>query len=74
MKLGVEVRRGYTCCHIARRLIARGAKVEKLWHAVALGGHARRELPRAERHDTADEVSQAFWHACARGPRRAAEY
>ena len=27
-----------------------------------------------ERPDAAGEVSQAFWHACAGGQRRAAEY
>ena len=28
---------GYSCWHVARLLVARGAKVEKLWHAAALG-------------------------------------
>jgi uncharacterized protein len=28
---------GYACWHVARLLVARGATVEKLWHAAALG-------------------------------------
>jgi ankyrin repeat protein len=65
---------GYACWNVARLLIARGAKVEKLWHAAALGMLARTEQLLAERQHTEDEVSQAFWHACAGGQRRAAEY
>jgi hypothetical protein len=65
---------GYACWHVARLLVARGAKVDKLWHAAALGMVDRLERLLAERRDTAGEVSQAFWHACAGGQRRAAEY
>jgi hypothetical protein len=65
---------GYACWHVARLLVANGAKVEKLWHAAALGMLARTEQLLAERRHTEDEVSQAFWHACAAGQRRAAEY
>jgi hypothetical protein len=65
---------GYACWHVARLLVAKGAKVEKLWHAAALGMLERTEQLLAERHNTEDEVSQAFWHACAGGQRRAAEY
>lgn len=64
---------GYGCWHVARLLVARGARVDKLWHASALGILDRLE----ELLDTAkpkpDEISQAFWHACAGGQRRAAE-
>ena len=28
---------GYGCWHVARLLVARGARVDKLWHAAALG-------------------------------------
>src|SRR5947209_9497784 len=28
---------GYACWHVARRLVASGARVDKLWHAAALG-------------------------------------
>jgi len=65
---------GYGCWHVARLLVARGAKVDKLWHAAALGMVERIEQLLAERPDAASEVSQAFWHACAGGQRRAAEY
>ncbi|MGH9298938.1 MAG: ankyrin repeat domain-containing protein, partial [Acidimicrobiales bacterium] len=64
---------GYSCWHVARLLVARGARVDKLWHAAALG-----MLDRLEELFSAgpspEEISQAFWHACAGGQRRAAEY
>jgi ankyrin repeat protein len=62
---------GYGCWRVARLLVQRGARVEKLWHAAALGMLARVEelLPGA----TAEEVNQAFWHACHGGQRRTAE-
>ncbi len=63
---------GYSCWHVARLLAARGARVDKLWHAAALGMLARlQELLDAEPAE--DDISQAFWHACAAGQRRAAE-
>ena len=65
---------GYACWHVARLLAARGARVDKLWHAAALGMLTRLHELLAEGHDGPDEVSQAFWHACAGGQRRAAEY
>jgi uncharacterized protein len=65
---------GYTCWHVARLLVARGATVNKLWHAAALGMLERIEQLLEQRAEAADEVSQAFWHACAGGQRRAAEY
>jgi uncharacterized protein len=65
---------GYSCWHVARLLVTRGAKVEKLWHAAALGMVERMEQLLGERPDAAGDVSQAFWHACAGGQRRAAEY
>lgn len=64
---------GYSCWHVARLLVARGAKVDKLWHAAALGMVERIEQLLGERPDAAGEVSQAFWHACAGGQRRGAE-
>jgi hypothetical protein len=64
---------GYGCWDVARLLVARGAKVDKLWNASALGLLDRlRELLAAREYD-ADEISQAFWHACQGGKRRAAE-
>jgi hypothetical protein len=65
---------GYGCWHVARLLVARGASVDKLWHASALGMLERIDQLLAERPDAAADVSQAFWHACAGGQRRAAEY
>jgi hypothetical protein len=47
--------------------------VDKLWHASGLGMLGRIEELFAERPATPGEVSQAFWHACAGGQRRAAE-
>jgi hypothetical protein len=65
---------GYACWHVARLLVAKGAKVEKLWHAAALGLLARTQRLLVERHHTEGEISQAFWHSCAGGQRRVAEY
>jgi hypothetical protein len=63
---------GYGCWHVARLLVARGAAVDKLWHAGALGLVDRVEQLLAN-NPTPEELSQAFWHACAGGQRRAAE-
>jgi ankyrin repeat protein len=66
---------GYACWHVARLLVARGAKVDELWHAAALGMLTRLEQLLAERPDPdPQDLSQAFWHACSGGQRRAAEY
>ena len=63
---------GYACWHVARLLVARGALVDKLWHAGALGLLDRLEELLATNRN-AEEISQGFWHACAAGQRRAAE-
>jgi ankyrin repeat protein len=62
---------GYGCWRVARLLIQRGARVDKLWHAAALGMLRRTEelLTGA----SPDEIKNAFWQACAGGQRRAAE-
>jgi uncharacterized protein len=54
-------------------LVARGARVDKPWHAAALGMLDRLEAL-LETDPSPEAVSQAFWHACAGGQRRAAEY
>jgi uncharacterized protein len=59
---------GYGCWNVARLLVQRGAKVDKLWHAAALGMIDRLAVllavsPGPENHN----ISQAFWHACKRG-------
>jgi ankyrin repeat protein len=64
---------GYGCWHVARLLVARGARVDKAWHAAALGMLGRlAEILGGD--PPAQDVSQAFWHACAGGQRRAAQY
>ncbi|MEN3283342.1 MAG: uncharacterized protein V7607_4482 [Solirubrobacteraceae bacterium] len=65
---------GYGCWHVARLLVARGVQVERLWHAAALGMVERMEQLLGERSEAVGELSQAFWHACDGGQRRAAEY
>lgn len=65
----------YGCWRVARLLVDRGAKVEKLWHAAALGTTGRLEaffVPPAG--PTAEEINDAFWQACHGGHRRTAEY
>lgn len=65
---------GYGCWHVARLLVARGARVDRLWHAAALGMQRRIEQLLADNEVSRDEVSQAFWHACSGRQRRVAEY
>jgi len=64
---------GYACWNVARLLEARGAKIDKLWHAAALG-LLTRLAALTEQEPRSAELSKAFWHACAGGQRRAAEY
>jgi ankyrin repeat protein len=65
---------GYACWNVARLLVARGAKVDKLWHAGALGLLDRLEELLADSSlATSENINQAFWHACGGGQRRAAE-
>jgi ankyrin repeat protein len=66
---------GYGCWHVARLLVARGARVDKLWHASALGLLSRIEdLLATSPAPTSDDINEAFWQACHGGQRRAAEY
>lgn len=65
---------GYGCWHVARLLIDRGANVNTLWHAAALGMLSRLEelldeAPGPEQED----LDEAFWQACHGGQRRTAE-
>ena len=62
---------GYGCWRVARLLVQRSARVDKLWVAAGLGMLARIEelLPRA----SAEDINNAFWQACHGGQRRAAE-
>ncbi|MFJ8550877.1 ankyrin repeat domain-containing protein [Streptomyces sp. NPDC093676] len=65
---------GYACWHVARLLAARGARVDKLWHAAALGMLDRLQHLIDTADPTSQDVSQAFWHACSAGQRRTAEH
>jgi FOG: Ankyrin repeat len=65
---------GYGCWNVARLLVERGATVDKVWLAAALGLSQRLEQLLAQPANAAQElIDQAFWHACAGGQRRAAE-
>jgi ankyrin repeat protein len=65
---------GYSCWHVARLLVQRSARVDKLWHAAALGMIDRlEELLGGQSGTELNALSQAFWHACAAGQRRTAE-
>jgi uncharacterized protein len=66
---------GYGCWRVARLLVNRGAKVEKLWHAAALG--MTDTVERFFQQDpipSSEELNSAFWQACSGGYRRTAEY
>jgi ankyrin repeat protein len=66
---------GYGCWQVARLLVERGARVDKLWHAAALGMIGRmEEFFAGPLQPTQKEVNDAFWQACCGGKRRAAEY
>lgn len=64
---------GYGCWHVARLLVARGAALDALWHAAALGRLDRVEELLAANPPTEEDVNNAFWQACHGGQRRAAE-
>jgi hypothetical protein len=63
---------GYACWHVARVLVVRGARVDKIWHAGALGMLDRLDELIVPGVDP-ELISQGFWHACGAGQRRAAE-
>ena len=64
---------GYGCWDVARLLVARGAVVDQPWIAASLGLLDRLEQLLGD-DPSPEQVSQAFWHACSGGQRRAAEY
>ena len=65
---------GYGCWHVARLLVERGAPVDSLWHAAALGMLDRLEhLLTTTPPPTQDDLNNAFFQACSGGQRRAAE-
>ena len=67
---------GYGQWRAARRLVERGARVDKLHHAAALEIMSRVEAAHLSgpAKPTPDEVNDAFWQACHGGQRPAAEY
>ena len=64
---------GYGCWNVARLLVDRGAPVDEAWQAAAVGMLSRLEELVGDPPNPG-EVSKAFWHACAAGQRRAADY
>ena len=65
---------GYGCWQVARLLVERGARVDRLWQAAALGMRSRLDELIAARAPTAQQLTDAFWQACHGGQRRMAEH
>lgn len=66
---------GYGCWQVARLLVDRGARVDKLWHAAALGMSERvEELCNDAANTNQDEINAGFWQACHGGQLRTAAY
>lgn len=65
---------GYGCWQVARLLVDRGARVERLWHAAALGMFSRVDELLAAPPQTRQTLTDAFWQACHGGQRRMAAY
>jgi ankyrin repeat protein len=64
---------GYACWDVARLLVARGATVDQPWIAASLGLLDRLAALLGGR-PSSQQLSQALWHACSGGQRRAAEF
>lgn len=65
---------GYGCWQVARLLVERGARVDRLWQAAALGMRSRVNELLAASPPSSQELTDAFWQACNGGQRRMAEY
>ena len=65
---------GYGCWQVARLLVERGARVDRLWHAAALGLRSRAEELIAASPPSKQQLTDAFWQACHGGQRRMAEH
>jgi uncharacterized protein len=65
---------GYGCWQVARLLLERGARVDRLWQAAALGMRSRVEELLDLDQPTGQELTDAFWQACHGGQRRMAEF
>ncbi|MGO9876725.1 MAG: ankyrin repeat domain-containing protein [Acidimicrobiia bacterium] len=65
----------FGCWHVARLLVARGARVDTPWQAAALGMTVRvEELLDTTSEPLPEEINHAFWQACHGGQRHTAEY
>jgi|SRR5215472_8126653 len=64
---------GYGCWTVARLLVGRGARVDKLWHAAALGMYDRLIDLLAQASVSDGALSEAFLLACGGGQRRTTE-
>jgi ankyrin repeat protein len=66
---------GYGCWHVARLLVARGARAGRLWVAAGLGDRAGVDaFLAADPPPAGSDIDAAFWQACHGGQRRMAEY
>jgi len=65
---------GYGCWQVARLLVERGARVDRLWQAAALGMRPRVDELIAAEPPTKQQLTDAFWQACHGGQRRMAEH
>lgn len=65
---------GYGCWQVARLLVERGARVDQLWHAAALGMRSRVDELLAASPPSKQQLTDAFWQACHGGQRRMAEH
>lgn len=64
---------GYACWHVGRLLLTRGAQVDALWIAAALGNRALlKAMLSASPPPGPEEISHAFWQACHGGQLRIA--
>jgi ankyrin repeat protein len=64
---------GYGCWQVARLLVERGARVDRLWQAAALGIRSRVDELISAEAPTTQQLTDAFWQACHGGQRRMAE-
>ena len=65
---------GYGCWQVARLLVERGARIDRLWQAAALGIRSRLDELIAAETPTTQQLTDAFWQACHGGQRRMAEH
>lgn len=65
---------GYGCWQVARLLVERGARVEGLGDAAALGMFSRVDELRTASPPSQQELTDALWAACHGGQRRMADY